>query len=66
MFAVDDSGAGLRASWRPAHGFVNLSLWRGDRCIDTFHLDPAQSAELVGFLAGALASEAPAPERVIG
>ncbi|HWK90612.1 MAG TPA: amino acid permease, partial [Longimicrobium sp.] len=35
-------------------GFVNLSLWSDDRCVQTFHLTPAEAGRLVGFLAGVL------------
>jgi hypothetical protein len=61
--AVDDRNTGLRATWRPAHGIVNLSLWRGRVCVETFHLPPEESARLVGFLAGALSSAAARPGR---
>jgi hypothetical protein len=53
--AVDERGVGLRATWRLDHGFVNLSLWRGETCVETFHLTPAAAAELVSFLARGLA-----------
>ena len=53
--AVDERGVGLRATWRLDHGFINLSLWRDGRCVETFHLTPAAAAELIGFLANGLA-----------
>lgn len=59
--ALDDQGVGLRATWRPSRGFVNLSLWRDDRCAETFHLTPDAAAELMGFLARSLASGVPTP-----
>ena len=61
--AVDERGIGLRATWRPGRGFVNLSLWRGDQCVETFHLKPRDVATLVAFLVSRLASAArePAP-----
>ena len=34
---------------------MNLSLWQGDRCVETFHLTPPAAAELIGFLAHGLA-----------
>jgi hypothetical protein len=43
-FAVDDQGTGLRATWRHERGFVNLSLWRGDTCVETFRLAPDDAA----------------------
>ena len=45
--AVDERGVLLRATWRLDHGFINLSLWRDDTCVETFHLTPAAAAELV-------------------
>ena len=59
---VDERGVGLQATWRPRHGFVNMSLWREDRCVETFRLTPSEAARLVGFLADSLASGVPAPE----
>lgn len=53
--AVDDRGVGLRATWRLDQGFLNLSLWRGDVCVETFHLTPGGAAELMAFLARGLA-----------
>jgi hypothetical protein len=55
FLSVDDRGVGMRASWRPAHGFVNLSLWQGDRCVEAFHLPPDEVARLTAFLATSLA-----------
>lgn len=52
--AVDERGVGLRATWRLDRGFVNISLWRDDVCVEAF-LTPAAAAELVGFLARGLA-----------
>jgi hypothetical protein len=54
FLSLDDRGVGLRASWRPAHGFVNISLWRGDRCVEAFHLRPEEVARLTAFLATSL------------
>ena len=61
FLAVDEQGVGLRATWRPERGFVNVSLWRGDQCVETFHLTPADISALVGFLVSRLATLA-APE----
>ena len=58
---VDERGRGLRATWRPVHGFVNLSLWRGDVCVETFHLTSQQMGELISFLATSLATTRPEP-----
>ncbi|CAN5814965.1 hypothetical protein BH24ACT3_BH24ACT3_12640 [soil metagenome] len=57
-FTVDGRGVGLRATWRLDRGFVNLSLWRGDSCVETFHLTPAAAADLITFLARGLADAA--------
>ena len=58
--AVDERGNGLRATWRPAQGFTNLSLWRGDVCVETFHLSTEQMGELIAFLGTSLAAACPA------
>jgi hypothetical protein len=54
MLALDDQGIGLRATWHLERGFVNLSLWRQDRCVEAFHLSVGDSARLVGFLVDGL------------
>jgi len=61
--AVDERGVGLRATWHLARGLVNLSLWRGDRCIETFHLTPVQAGQLVGFLVSGLADSVAEPQQ---
>lgn len=58
---VDDEGRGLRATWRPDRGFINLSVWRDQRCVETFHLTPADAGQLIGFMAGALTAAVPLP-----
>jgi hypothetical protein len=60
--AIDERGVGLRATWRLERGFVNLSLWRLDRCVETFHLTPAEAGRLIGFLVEGLAGAVPAPQ----
>lgn len=62
-FAVDERGIGLRATWHQEHGIVNVSLWTGNRCVQTFRLTPAEAGRLVGYLAGVLADAVPAPAR---
>lgn len=57
--AVDEEGTGLRATWRPARGFINLSLWRGNDCVEAFHLRPTEAARFVAFVAGRLADSVP-------
>lgn len=58
-FALDERGIGLRATWHLDRGFANLSLWAEDRCVQTFHLTPAEVGRLIGFLAGGLADAMP-------
>ena len=64
-FVVDERGIGLRATWHLDRGFVNVSLWRDDRCVETFHLTPAEAGRLIGFLASglgdAVSAQAPSP-----
>ena len=55
---VDEQGVALRATWRLSHGFINLSIWRDDRCVETFHLTPGDAAQLIGFLVRGLAETA--------
>ncbi len=59
-FAVDEQGVGLRATWRLDRGFVNVSLWRDNRCTETFHLTPTDAGQLVNFLVAGLADAASA------
>jgi hypothetical protein len=59
--AVDERGIGLRATWYLDRGFVNLSLWRDDRCVETFHLTPAEAGRLVNFLVSGLVDATAAP-----
>ena len=63
ILAVDERGIGLRATWHLERGFINLSLWREDVCVETFHLRPSDAANLVSFLVSGLAEvvEQPAP-----
>ncbi|HVL06177.1 MAG TPA: hypothetical protein VM388_09315 [Acidimicrobiales bacterium] len=57
--AIDERGIGLRATWRLEQGFVNLSLWRHDVCVETFRLTPAEASGLVAFLVEGLARAVP-------
>ena len=59
--ALDEQGSGLRATWRPARGFTNLSLWRDDVCVETFHLSAPQMGELIAFLGTSLGAQAGQP-----
>lgn len=64
ILAVDERGIGMRATWHLERGFINLSLWRQDVCVETFHLTPGDAAKLVSFLVTGMAEaiEAPAAE----
>ena len=57
-FALDERGVALRATWRLDRGFVNLSLWRDDTCVETFHLTPTEASRLVTFLVSGMADAA--------
>ena len=48
------------ATWRLDRGFVDLSLWRDNRCTETFHLTHAEAGRLINFLVGRLADAASA------
>lgn len=50
----------LRVSWHEEAGCAVLSTWRGDTCVGTARLGPAEVARLVGALAAGLAAAAPA------
>jgi hypothetical protein len=64
--AVDERGKVLQVTSRLDRGFVNVSLWRQDhaagavRCVETFHLEPAEVGRLTGFLVESLAAAVPA------
>ena len=59
--AIDERGIGLRATWHFERGLVNLSLWREDRCVETFRLPVREAATLVAFLVDGLADAASEP-----
>jgi hypothetical protein len=50
LLAIDERGVGLRATWRLDRGFLNISLWRDDVCVETFHLTPGEATRLAGFI----------------
>ena len=54
-----DGTRALRASWHDELGCVVVSLWRGDACVGTTRLTPAEAARLAGALAAGLASAVP-------
>jgi hypothetical protein len=57
---VDERGVGLRATWHPERGIVNVSIWRDDRCTETFWLSLADAGRLASFLVTGLADAATA------
>ena len=59
---VDDRGLGLRATWHPERGIVNLSVWREDRCVETFWLSLADAGRLASFLVAGLADASTATQ----
>ena len=61
MWAIDERGVGLRATWRLEQGFINLSVWRDDVCVETFHLTPGDAARLVTFFVDGLAEATTSP-----
>jgi hypothetical protein len=54
LVAIDERGIGMRATWHLDRGFLNLSLWRDDTCVETFHLTPAEAGRLAAFIAEGL------------
>ena len=52
----------LRVSWHEEAGCAVLSTWRGDTCVGTTRLVPAEVARLVGALSAGLAASVPAAE----
>jgi hypothetical protein len=58
-FAVDERGVGLRATWYLDQGFVNLSLWRGQICVETFHLTAIEADRMVSFLVNGMVAAVP-------
>ncbi len=53
---VDPRGMGLRATWHLERGIVNLSIWRNDRCVETFWLAVDDAARMVRFLVDGMAA----------
>jgi len=54
----------LRVSAHPDSGVVTVSMWRGDDCVATHRMAPADVPALIGLLADALAACAdPHPAR---
>jgi hypothetical protein len=58
LLLIDGRGRGLRGSWHLDRGLVNLSVWREDRCVETFHLSVADAGRLAAFLVECLGEAA--------
>jgi hypothetical protein len=52
---TDGDRSALRATWHDEAGYVVLSLWRGDTCVATSHLTPAEAGRLATFITSGLA-----------
>lgn len=54
-FITDGDRSALRATWHNDSGYVVISLWRGDTCVATSHLNPKEAGRLATFITGGLA-----------
>ena len=54
-----DGSRALRTSWHAELGCVVVSTWRGDACVGTIRLTPAEAGRLAGSLAAGLAAAVP-------
>jgi hypothetical protein len=61
ILAVDERGIGMRCTWHLERGIINMSLWRDDTCVETFHLTPTDASKLVSFLVTGMAEAIEAP-----
>lgn len=52
---ADADRSALRATWHNDSGHVVISMWRGDTCVATSHLTPAEAGRLAGFITSGLA-----------
>ena len=53
---ADNRGRSLRATWHKREQVIVCSLWDGEQCIGTFHLDVTDTPRLTILLTKALAS----------
>ena len=51
-----DGDRAMRVSWHVELGCAVLSSWRGDSCVATIRLQPAEASRLVAALAAGLAA----------
>jgi hypothetical protein len=59
-YIADGERSGLRATWHMESGRMVISLWRGEECVATSHLTPAEAGRLSSFLTSGLADLATA------
>src|SRR3954449_10667891 len=55
-FFLGEDGSVLRATWHLDQDLVNLTVWRGQQCTESFQVPTADAARLIAFLADGLAS----------
>ena len=60
-----DGGRVVRVAAHPDEGMVGLSIWRGDHCVATHQMSPADVPALIALLADALAACVP-PQQAAG
>ncbi len=52
---ADGDHSELRATWHTESGLVVISLWKGDTCVASSHLNPTDAARLGIFITNGLA-----------
>jgi len=57
-YIADGPRSELRATWHPESGVVVVSMWRGDGCVASSHLSPAEAGRLGNFITSSLAEAA--------
>jgi hypothetical protein len=57
-YIADGARSELRATWHPESGVVVVSMWRGDGCVASSHLSPAEAGRLGNFITSSLAEAA--------
>ena len=64
LMMFDEQRVLLRATWKPRRRFFNISLWRDDRVVETFHLSPEEAVKLTTYVNRAFVSSLPATSSV--
>jgi hypothetical protein len=57
-YISDGARSELRATWHRESGIVVMSMWRGDGCVASSHLSPAEAGRLANFITSSLADAA--------